>query len=231
MKPVNIRTSTHPASRSTTTPSVSANLGTTWCRYKNLQRKCSVLKVPLNAYFELVHFKKEFFTDIQVMSKDFSTFAGVLSGIAILSGLICFVLHLFNQNLYGSGHRHRFGNANLAPPILFSSDPGKWLIRFVLRWYKHCGHLPHLPTMISVICPPQMESLCRCVSVSSSNIFHMARLSQCRLLSLILLQETRFRLCPTPRKYFFFRLVAVTDPGASLTNVDTTHVQHVDATR
>jgi len=85
--------------------------------------------------------------------------------------------------------------------------------------------------MISVICPPQMESLCRCVSVSSSNIFHMARLSQCRLLSLILLQETRFRLCPTPRKYFFFRLVAVTDPGASLANVDTTHVQHVDATR
>ncbi|XP_066139126.1 uncharacterized protein [Euwallacea fornicatus] len=63
--------------------------------------------------------------DIQVMTKDFSTFAGVLSGIAILSGLICFVLHLFNQNLYGSGHhRHRFGNANLAPPILFSSDPG-----------------------------------------------------------------------------------------------------------
>ncbi|KAL1491735.1 hypothetical protein ABEB36_012288 [Hypothenemus hampei] len=62
--------------------------------------------------------------DIQMMTKDFSTFAGVLSGIAILSGLICFVLHLFNQNLYSSGRRHRFGNANLAPPILFSSDPG-----------------------------------------------------------------------------------------------------------
>ncbi|XP_060524916.1 uncharacterized protein LOC132701194 isoform X2 [Cylas formicarius] len=63
--------------------------------------------------------------DAVVVATDFSTFAGVLSGIAILSGLICFVLHLFNQNLYGSGHRrHRFGNANLAPPILFSSDPG-----------------------------------------------------------------------------------------------------------
>ncbi|XP_076254195.1 uncharacterized protein LOC143192590 isoform X7 [Rhynchophorus ferrugineus] len=62
---------------------------------------------------------------VQVITTDFSTFAGVLSGIAILSGLICFVLHLFNQNLYGSGgRRHRFGNANLAPPILFSSDPG-----------------------------------------------------------------------------------------------------------
>ncbi|KAH1029003.1 uncharacterized protein LOC109533742 isoform X3 [Dendroctonus ponderosae] len=63
--------------------------------------------------------------DVQVITKDFSTFAGVLSGIAILSGLLCFVLHLFNQNLYGSGHhRHRFGNANLAPPIMYASDPG-----------------------------------------------------------------------------------------------------------
>ncbi|KAJ8978213.1 hypothetical protein NQ317_002033 [Molorchus minor] len=61
--------------------------------------------------------------DVAVIASDFSTFAGVLSGIAVLSGLICFVLHLFNKNLYGSHHRHRFGNANLAPPILFSSDP------------------------------------------------------------------------------------------------------------
>ncbi|XP_050313333.1 uncharacterized protein LOC126748266 isoform X2 [Anthonomus grandis grandis] len=72
--------------------------------------------------------------DIQVITKDFSTFAGVLSGIAILSGLICFVLHLFNQNLYGSGHhRHRFGNANLAPPILFSSDPGSLPLPILAR--------------------------------------------------------------------------------------------------
>ncbi|XP_074038925.1 uncharacterized protein isoform X4 [Leptinotarsa decemlineata] len=63
--------------------------------------------------------------DVAVITSNFSTFAGVLSGIAILSGLICFVLHLFNQNLYGSHHRrHRFGNANLAPPIIYSSDPG-----------------------------------------------------------------------------------------------------------
>ncbi|XP_068911371.1 uncharacterized protein [Tenebrio molitor] len=61
--------------------------------------------------------------DLVVMTTDFSAFAGVLSGIAILSGLICFVLRLFNQNMYGP-RRHRFGNANLAPPILFSSDPG-----------------------------------------------------------------------------------------------------------
>ncbi|XP_057651284.1 uncharacterized protein LOC130890897 isoform X2 [Diorhabda carinulata] len=63
--------------------------------------------------------------DVVVITSNFSTFAGVMSGIAILSGLICFVLHLFNQNMYGTRHnRHRFGNANLPPPIMFSSDPG-----------------------------------------------------------------------------------------------------------
>ncbi|XP_048516426.1 uncharacterized protein LOC109533742 isoform X2 [Dendroctonus ponderosae] len=72
--------------------------------------------------------------DVQVITKDFSTFAGVLSGIAILSGLLCFVLHLFNQNLYGSGHhRHRFGNANLAPPIMYASDPGSLPLPILAR--------------------------------------------------------------------------------------------------
>ncbi|XP_017779129.1 PREDICTED: uncharacterized protein LOC108564558 isoform X8 [Nicrophorus vespilloides] len=60
--------------------------------------------------------------DLEVMTTDLSTLAGVVSGIAVLSGLICFVLKLFNQNLYTG--RHRYGNANLAPPILFNSDAG-----------------------------------------------------------------------------------------------------------
>ncbi|CAH1982280.1 unnamed protein product [Acanthoscelides obtectus] len=77
---------------------------------------------------------------VAVMTSDFSTFAGVLSGIAILSGLICFVLHLFNQNLYETRHhRHRFGNANLAPPILFSSDPGELRsLCFLASFYVLC---------------------------------------------------------------------------------------------
>lgn len=62
------------------------------------------------------------FSDLEVMTTDLSTLAGVISGIAVISGLICFVLRLFNQNMYAG--RHRYGNANLAPPILFSSDPG-----------------------------------------------------------------------------------------------------------
>ncbi|GJQ85770.1 hypothetical protein Trydic_g20331 [Trypoxylus dichotomus] len=69
--------------------------------------------------------KREFCAeDLVVMTTNFSTFAGVLSGIALLSGLICFVLKLFNQNMYTG--RHRYGNANLPPPILFSSDAGEF---------------------------------------------------------------------------------------------------------
>ncbi|KAK5649883.1 hypothetical protein RI129_000912 [Pyrocoelia pectoralis] len=60
--------------------------------------------------------------DVDILKTDFSTLAGVLSGIAVLSGLICFVLKLFNQNRYT--RPHRFGNANLAPPIFFSNDTG-----------------------------------------------------------------------------------------------------------
>lgn len=70
--------------------------------------------------FFIFFFKKKL--DLVVMTTNFSTFAGVLSGIALLSGLICFVLKLFNQNMYTG--RHRYGNANLPPPILFSSDAG-----------------------------------------------------------------------------------------------------------
>lgn len=42
------------------------------------------------------------------------------TGIAVLAGLICFVLRLFTQNR----SPHHFANANLAPPILFASDTG-----------------------------------------------------------------------------------------------------------
>ncbi|XP_049820438.1 uncharacterized protein LOC126264863 [Aethina tumida] len=50
--------------------------------------------------------------DIVIITTDFRTFVGVLAGIAVLTGLICFTLHLFNQNLY-ENHHSRFGNTNL----------------------------------------------------------------------------------------------------------------------
>ncbi|XP_053675709.1 uncharacterized protein LOC128725961 [Anopheles nili] len=60
--------------------------------------------------------------DLATITADLPTLFGVTSGIAVLAGLICMVLHLFSKTKYPRP-RH-FGDANLAPPILFSSDTG-----------------------------------------------------------------------------------------------------------
>ncbi|XP_035911298.1 uncharacterized protein LOC118511857 isoform X2 [Anopheles stephensi] len=60
--------------------------------------------------------------DMATITADLPTLFGVTSGIAVLAGLICMVLHLFSKTKYPRP-RH-FGDANLAPPILFSSDTG-----------------------------------------------------------------------------------------------------------
>ena len=78
--------------------------------------------------------------DIDVLTSDLPTLLGVTSGIAVLAGLICLVLHLFSKTKYPRP-RH-FGDANLAPPILFSSDTGK-LIDVSLDCVKTILVLPH----------------------------------------------------------------------------------------
>ncbi|XP_059615757.1 uncharacterized protein LOC132261159 isoform X3 [Phlebotomus argentipes] len=60
--------------------------------------------------------------DIAAITSDLPTLLGVTTGIAVLAGLICMVLHLFSKTKYP---RHRnFGDASLPPPILYSSDTG-----------------------------------------------------------------------------------------------------------
>lgn len=57
------------------------------------------------------------------ITSDLPTLLGVTTGIAVLAGLICMVLHLFSKAKYP---RHRnYADANLPPPILYSSDTGK----------------------------------------------------------------------------------------------------------
>ncbi|XP_065075092.1 uncharacterized protein LOC135698860 isoform X3 [Ochlerotatus camptorhynchus] len=58
--------------------------------------------------------------DMATITADLPTLFGVTSGIAVLAGLICMVLHLFSKTKYPRP-RH-FGDANLAPPILYNSD-------------------------------------------------------------------------------------------------------------
>ncbi|XP_055601906.1 uncharacterized protein LOC129750836 isoform X2 [Uranotaenia lowii] len=60
--------------------------------------------------------------DMAAITADLPTLFGVTSGIAVLAGLICMVLHLFSKTKYPRP-RH-FGDANLAPPILYNSDTG-----------------------------------------------------------------------------------------------------------
>ncbi|XP_039446846.1 uncharacterized protein LOC120426203 isoform X3 [Culex pipiens pallens] len=60
--------------------------------------------------------------DMASITADLPTLFGVTSGIAVLAGLICMVLHLFSKTKYPRP-RH-FGDANLAPPILYNSDTG-----------------------------------------------------------------------------------------------------------
>lgn len=63
-----------------------------------------------------------YFTDMAVITSDLPTLLGVSSGIAVLAGLICMVLHLFSKTKYP---RHRnFADANI-PPIMYSSDTGE----------------------------------------------------------------------------------------------------------
>lgn len=58
-----------------------------------------------------------------VLTSDLPTLLGVSTGIAVLAGLICMVLHLFSKTKYP---RHRnYGDANIPPPIMYSTDTGK----------------------------------------------------------------------------------------------------------
>lgn len=61
--------------------------------------------------------------DMSTLTSDLPTLLGVSTGIAVLGGLICMVLHLFSKTKYP---RHRqFTDNNLPPPIMYSSDTGK----------------------------------------------------------------------------------------------------------
>ncbi|XP_069675049.1 uncharacterized protein [Periplaneta americana] len=60
--------------------------------------------------------------DLVILTTDVPTLFGVATGLAIFTALICFVLKLFSRARY-SRPRH-YANANLAPPILFSSETG-----------------------------------------------------------------------------------------------------------
>ncbi|CAD7005818.1 unnamed protein product [Ceratitis capitata] len=60
--------------------------------------------------------------DLKELNSDLPTLLGVSTGIAVLAGLICMVLHLFSKTKYP--RPRNFGDANLPPPIMYSSETG-----------------------------------------------------------------------------------------------------------
>jgi len=66
------------------------------------------------------------FADILVIKADLHTLFGMAAGIAVITGLICFVLKLYSRARY-SPPRH-YANAGLPPPILFASETGVYFL-------------------------------------------------------------------------------------------------------
>ena len=62
-------------------------------------------------------------SDLSGLASDLPTLLGVTTGIAVLAGLICMVLHLFSKTKYPRT-RH-FADAHNGPPVMFASDTGK----------------------------------------------------------------------------------------------------------
>lgn len=69
-------------------------------------------------------------SDLSGLATDLPTLLGVTTGIAVLAGLICLVLHLFSKTKYPRT-RH-FADAHNGPPIMFASDTGRFEIFVIL---------------------------------------------------------------------------------------------------
>ncbi|XP_055324847.1 uncharacterized protein LOC129579157 isoform X2 [Sitodiplosis mosellana] len=99
------------------------------CMHNDINSLC--IQIRHNALCQCVHgfhsvsylkpTKRVFCTeDMSTLTSDLPTLLGVSTGIAVLAGLICMVLHLFTKTKYPR-HRH-FNDNNLPPPIMYSSD-------------------------------------------------------------------------------------------------------------
>lgn len=59
-----------------------------------------------------------------LLTADVPTLLGVCSGIAVLAGLLCLVLHLYTRGRMPDIRHHHYADANMSPPMLFTSETG-----------------------------------------------------------------------------------------------------------
>lgn len=96
------------------------NLSTPW---SNIQHGgFCFLMLPISANNPTLKVSWNFISDLSLIGSDLPTLLGVATGIAVLAGLICMVLHLFSKTKYPRT-RH-FADAHSGPPIMFASDTG-----------------------------------------------------------------------------------------------------------
>jgi hypothetical protein len=67
-------------------------------------------------------------SDLSAIASDLPTLLGVSTGIFVLAGLICMVLHLFSKTKYP--RTRSFADAHSGPPVFFASDTGEIAISF-----------------------------------------------------------------------------------------------------
>lgn len=69
--------------------------------------------------------------DLSTIGSDLPTLLGVSTGIFVLAGLICMVLHLFSKTKYP--RTRNFADAHQGPPVFFASDTGNKIIKFIIN--------------------------------------------------------------------------------------------------
>lgn len=87
----------------------------------------------------VVNFAFSVHPDMATLTSDLPTLLGVTTGIAVLAGLICLVLHLFSKNKYPN--IRRFNDSGSHPPIIYSSDTGKCPLTMTRSVSTHNTHI------------------------------------------------------------------------------------------
>lgn len=89
-------------------------------RKRDAARALRHMGIIINSFFLFFHFISSYSDSI---SPDLPTLLGVSTGIFVLAGLICMVLHLFSKTKYPRARS--FADAHHSgPPVFFASDTG-----------------------------------------------------------------------------------------------------------
>ena len=89
---------------------------------------CTQGNIKFNCKFCIYsNLNKHYYCRLDMSVADLPTLLGVTTGIAVLAGLICMVLHLISKTKYPRS-RNFADTHQMGPPIMYASDTGDLLI-------------------------------------------------------------------------------------------------------